>query len=43
MYPTLCSSVKGDTAEADIGNVTLAVWSNRSPVVIMYNDGVLST
>ena len=25
MYPTSCSCVKGDTAEADIGNVTLAV------------------
>ena len=43
MHPASCSSVKGDTAEADCGNVQLAVWSNRSPVVIMYNDGVLST
>ena len=43
MHPTSCSSVKGDTAEADCGKVQLAVWSNRSPVVIMYYDGVLST
>ena len=43
MHPTSCSSAKGDTAEADRGNVQLAVWSNRPPVVIMYYDGVLST
>ena len=43
MFPTSCSSVKGDTAEADCGKVKLAVWSNRSSVVIIDYDGVLST